>query len=216
MDTKRNEGREGVEPTIQIPVRSIEQYLKKNYDGPGVEESLRFRTVVHWTNPELDRLSNRMIPVYERIAEQIKLPTKFLDAGCMCGWLKHFILRRRKTAFRYIGIDTWPAALKIAQEFDPLIEVYNIDLLNGDLLLPLERDYEKKYVYSTVNNIQFGDDAPKVIQRIMDVTEEAAFFGMPDYCGNYTTMAEDLGFKTETFDCGEAEGSHQYLVKVWR
>jgi len=212
-------------PSVFIPVREVEQYLKQNYEGPGVEEALRGRTIVHWLNPELDRLSNRMIPAYEKISEQIQFPCNLLDAGCMTGWLKHFILRRRKTAFRYIGIDSWPAALKIAKEFDPLIEVHNLDLLNDDLTAPLHPfaglDYVRKaelnlrYDYATVNNIQFGEDAPKVIQKIMDVTKRAAFFGMPDYCGNYTTMAENLGFKTETFDCGEAEDSHQYLVKVW-
>ena len=51
---------------------------------------------------------------------------------------------------------------------------------------------------------------------MMAQTRRTGFFGMPDYCGDYAKMAEDLGFNTETIDCGEAHGSRQTLVKVWR
>jgi len=172
--------------------------------------------MIHWLTPEKDRLSARMLPVYTELMGHIEWPFSILDVGCMCGWLKHFIAQRLKKPFQYVGIDKWPEALEVAKEFDPYIETYNLDILEDEIPGPLGEGFRPLYKYVWCSNIQFGEDAPKVVERIMSITEEKAFFGMPDYCGDYEQMAKDLGFNAESIDCGSAHGSQQFLVKVWR
>ena len=202
--------------SFQIDVRAIELFLKKHQEGEDVKEALRWRTMIHWLKPEADRLSGRMLPVYKELIGHLEWPFSILDVGCMAGWLKHFIAPHFEKPFNYVGIDQWQEALDVAKEFDPYIEVYKKDILTDEILGPLGADFDARYKYTWCSNIQFGADAPKVIQKMMDITEKYAFFGMPNYCGDYAAMAEELGFKTETYDCGEAHGSQQTLVKVWR
>ena len=205
-----------MEPSISIDVAGLERFLKNNNSGDEVVKALRYRTMVHWLHPELDRLSNRMLPVYEALVEHLDgFPFKFLDVGCMCGWLKHFIEQRTEKRFRYIGIDMWPEALQVAREFSPHIEVYQKDVLKDDISTMLAGDEIKKFRYCWTSNIQYGDKAPLVIEKLMNNCTDAAFFGMPDYCGDYAEMADKLGYKNITkIDCGEAHGSRQSLVIV--
>ena len=203
-------------PSISIDVRGIELFLKQNQHGPEVLEALRYRTMVHWLRPELDRLSARMLPVYTEIAGHLEWPFSILDVGCMTGWLKHFLSQRFEKPFNYVGIDNWDEALMVAKEFDPYINVHKADILEDEIPGPLGPGFTSDYKYAWCSNIQFGKLAPQVIQKMMDHTQDCAFFGMPDYCGDYSEMAKELGFNTETYDCGVAHGSHQTLVKVWR
>ena len=134
----------------------------------------------------------------------------------MCGWLKHFIERHNNGHFNYVGMDIWKEALEVAVEFDPYIRVEQGSILTDKPPLPLGEGFSDKYSYTWCSNIQFGKDAPKVIENMMAVTERFAFFGMPDYCGDYEEMAKGLGYMAESIYCGEAHGSKQYLVKVWQ
>lgn len=216
MDPGRDERRESVASTISINVKGLERFLKENQTGDGVKEALRYRTMIHWLRPELDRLSNRMLPVYKELTRHLEWPFSILDVGCMCGWLKHFVWLELGKPLNYTGIDVWDEALEVARQFDPDIKVHKADILTDDIPGPLGEGFTKTYNYTVCNNIQFGPAAPTVIERMMAITSNAAFFGMPDYCGDYERMAKDLGFNAESFNCGTVHGSTQTLVKVWR
>lgn len=216
MDAAGNERGGDLGASIQIDVAALEQFLKRNFEGDDVRHALRYRTMVHWLHPEADRLSARMLPVYTELMGHIEWPFSILDVGCMTGWLKHFIAQRIQKPFQYVGMDMWQEALDVAKEFDPYIDVRKLNILEDEIPGPLGDGFEPKYTYTWCSNIQFGKNAPKVIQKMMDSTRVKAFFGMPDYCGDYAEMAKELGFKAETIDCGNACGSHQTLVKVWR
>jgi SAM-dependent methyltransferase len=214
MDPGGNKERAGLEPSFQINVKALETFLKQHHEGEEVVKALRYRTMIHWLNPELDRLSSRMLPVYSALIGHLEWPFKFLDVGCMCGWLKHFIEQRFDKPFRYIGIDSWREALLVAKEFSPRIETHQMDILTEDIGTILEND-ELKFDYSWVSNIQFGKNSHKVMEKMMEHTSRAGFFGMPDYCGDYAQIAKELGFTNiQTVDCGEAHGSKQSLVIV--
>ena len=199
--------------SLQIDVSALEQFLKANSEGEEVVKALRYRTMIHWLHPELDRLSNRMLPVYTEVLNHLQPPFSIIDVGCMCGWLKHFIAQEFKV-FNYVGCDIWEEALTVAKEFDPSISVYQrgvFDHLPG----PLGENPDPVFDYAWISNIQFGDDAPRVIEKLVGVARKKAFFGMPDYCGDYAEMADKLGFTgIKKIDCGEAHGSRQSLVIV--
>ena len=202
--------------SINFDAEKIDKFLKLNQSGPLVEDALRIRTMIHWIDPKIDRQGARMLPVYTELLGHIEWPFSILDVGCMCGWLKHFLLRHFETPIHYVGIDKWPEALKVAKEFDPLIDVSLKDILEDEIPGPYGEGFTDQYRYTWCSNINFGKNAPKVIEKMMAHTEETAFFGMPEHCGNYDLMAKDLGYKTEIIYCGEAFKSRQFLVKVCR
>ena len=177
MDPAGNERRIGVETSISIDIAGIEHFLKRNNSGDDVKEALRWRTMIHWMRPEMDRLSGRMLPVYKELIGHLEWPFSILDAGCMCGWLKHFIERHNNGHFNYVGMDIWKEALEVAVEFDPYIRVEQGSILTDKPPLPLGEGFSDKYSYTWCSNIQFGKDAPKVIENMMAVTEKFAFFG---------------------------------------
>lgn len=216
MDSRGNEEGSHLEPLVQIDVRKIEQFLKQTQSGEEAKQALRYRTMVHWLHPELDRLSSRMLPVYTELLGHLKWPFSILDVGCMTAWLHHFLAVRTPRPFKYTGVDVWPEALDVAREFQPYIDVRPCDVLKEDLPTPHGDGFTEQFKYTWCSNIQFGKEAPVVIRKLVEKAYDSAFFGMPDYCGDYAKMASDMGYKTETYDCGEAVNSHQYLVRVWQ
>ena len=200
VDPWGNESGIGVEPTVQIDIPGLVKYLKIYQEGPMVVEALRRRTMIHWLYPEKDPLSNQVLGAYKKIAELLDTPTSILDVGCMCGYFKHYLDLHAPYHFRYIGIDRWPEAIQVAKEFFPRDDFRVLDILFEDgLFSPNTIDYV------CVNNINFGKDVPKVIEKAVYVARKAAIFGMPKHCPNHFEIAKELGFENvEQFDCGES------------
>jgi SAM-dependent methyltransferase len=174
--------------TVSIDVRALELFLKKYQRGPDVVEALRYRTAIHWLNPELDRLSSRMIPAYEKLCELVEWPFNLLDAGCMTGYLKHFMLQRVKP-FVYVGMDSWEEALTVAKEFDPLIEVHQKDILND----PIEGQWD----YVWCSNIRW-EDPKQIVDKLVPLATRACFFAQPPWTGDFASLEWD-----EVIDCNE-------------
>jgi SAM-dependent methyltransferase len=178
-----------VEGTFTIDVLEVEKYLKKHSEGPEVEIALKCRTISHWMDPAMDPMSKRMIPAYTKLCELVEYPFNILDAGCMCGFLKHFMEQRISKSFRYIGMDMWQEALTVAKDMDPHIEVYKKDILEDELM---------KVDYVWCSNIYFADPET-VIKKLTPYATKAAFFAMPSHCGDYFKAASDCGFTTNTW-----------------
>jgi len=184
--------------TFSVDLDALEKYLKSNFVGPEVEVALKCRTLSHWLDPNLDRMSRRMVPAYAKLCELLDYPFNILDAGCMCGFLKHFMQQRLKS-FRYIGVDMWQEALNVAKDMDPTIEVYKKNILTDELM---------KVHYVWCSNIRF-EDPKQVIEKLLPYAEKAAFFAMPSHCGDYEEAAKSLDFKTEAWQFDDIA-----LVKV--
>lgn len=194
MDYERDGSGKGLGPTFSIG--PLVQYLKTNFDGPEVVEALRYRTMIHWLHPEQDPLARQVLGAYEKISQLVKLPFSLLDVGCMCGFFKHYLDQRTDYPFRYVGIDRWPEAIEVANEFFPHDDFRVKDFMIDTFPM-------RKFDYVCVNNILFKD-IPGVIKAAMSLAERAAIFGMPKHCGDYYSAAKDLGFDAEQFDCGES------------
>ncbi len=182
-----------MDQTITIDVALVEQYLKKYSEGPDVEVALKCRTLSHWLDPNLDKMTRRMIPAYTKLCELVEYPFNILDAGCMCGFLKHFMEQRIRKSFRYIGVDMWQEALNVAKDMCPTIEVYKMNILEDRLM-------DVDYIWCS--NIYFADPR-KVITTLVPYAQKAAFFAMPEHCGDYEKTARELGFETQSWGCGE-------------
>jgi len=183
---------------VVISTSRLVRFLKHNFDGPQVVEALRQRALLHWLYPEIDPLMNQIIGSYQKISELVELPFNMLDAGCMSGFLKHYLEQRTQYAFRYVGIDRWPEAIAVAKELYPHTEFHVKDLF----------DAEGSFTYVVVSNIAFRDKAPDVVRKLAPLAEKALFIAMPQNCGDYLTTAKEYG-ECEVFDCGKST-----LIKV--
>ena len=185
-----------MDTSISFDVRAVEQFLKQHQHGPKVVKALRLRTASHWLDPTIDRLSSRMLEAYAKLCEIVEWPFNILDCGCMCGYLNHFMelnLPPEKRNFRYVGIDNWPEALKVAEEFQPRIDVRQADILKDELPGPFD--------YVWCSNIAFGDhDA--VVKTLYPLATKALIFAQPPWAGNVIVPMRELG-KVEVFNCGE-------------
>lgn len=187
---------------VVISIPRLVQYLKHNFDGPEVVEALRQRALIHWLYPEKDPLANQIIGSYQKISELVELPFNMLDVGCMSGFLKHYLEQRVQYAFRYIGIDRWPEAIKVAKELFPHAEFLVKDILED----PIQSLGTFDYV--VVANIAFREKAPDVVKTLAPIATKALFIAMPQNCGDYLTTAKKYG-ECEVFDCGKST-----LIKV--
>jgi len=154
--------------------------------------------MIHYLYPEIDPLSRQVLGAYEKISELVELPFSMLDIGCMCGFLKHYLDQRMEYSFRYYGVDRWPEAIQVAEEFHPYVH-FNVDVLGNT---------GGEFDYVCVNNIQF-QNISEVIRKASSIALRAVLFGMPKHCGGYYETAKELGFDAEEYDCGEST-----LVKV--
>lgn len=187
--------------SLAIDIGQLEQFLKKVQHGPEALKALRYRTGVHWLNPSLDRLSSRMLPAYDKLCEIVRRPFNILDVGCMCGFLCHYMKRKLGNSFRYVGIDSWEEALEVAEEFQPGIEVYKLNIMTDDL--PIVED---RWDYVWCSNINFKDPED-IIKRLVPIGK-TILIAQPPWCGDYETPARKYG-KVEVFDCIETK-----MVKI--
>jgi len=171
--------------TLSINVDELVQFLKKNQKGPEVVQALRLRAAIHFLNPELDPLSARMLKAYGKLCEIVREPFTILDAGCMSGFLNHF-MRQRLDNFSYTGIDPWEEALKVAREFQPGIDVRPIDI-NGEIppmsALPNGR-VQAGWDYVWLSNIVF-DDPKAVYDKLLPFARRALIIAQPPWAGEY-------------------------------
>jgi len=171
--------------SLSIDVDGLVQYLKKNSKGPEVVEALRHRAAIHFLNPSLDPLSSRMVKAYGRLCEIVTEPFTILDAGCMSGYLNHF-MRQRLLNFSYTGIDPWEEALKVAREFQPGIDVRPIDI-NGDIpkmsALPNGR-VQQGWDYVWLSNIVF-ENPQAVYDKLLPLARRALIIAQPPWAGEY-------------------------------
>lgn len=181
--------------TLQIDVRELELFLKRTQQGPEALQALRIRTAVHYLDPTLDRLSNRMLQAYAKLCEIVKPPFSILDAGCMAGYLRHFMQLRIKN-FTYVGIDCWDEALTVAREFQPDIDVRKCNLLEDELPngVSLQGRPETGFDYVWCSNINWGKHAEKAVEKLKPLARRACFFAQPPDTGD---------FPGDTIDCGE-------------
>lgn len=131
-------------------IQATRAFLKQNFDGPEVVKALRFRLQTHLKDPKADPLSNQVWPAYQYLPELLIEPFTLLDAGCMSGFLYHF-LKRHFTQCTYIGMDRWPEALEVGREFAP-----EVSFIQGDFMT----DAIATYDYIVCSNIPFkpGED----------------------------------------------------------
>ena len=190
--------------SLTIDVRALELFLKKTQHGPDALRALRYRTGVHYLNPKLDRLSSRMLEAYEKLCTIVQEPFSILDAGCMAGYLRHFMQLRLRN-FTYTGLDFWDEALEVAREFQPDIDVRKCDLLNDELpQFSVEINGHVRYGYDYVwcSNIHWGSNDRAIVQKLVPVARRACFFAQPPGTGDIERYAKELG-DVETINCGE-------------
>jgi len=189
--------------TLKIDVSAIELYLKKVQKGPDAIKALRYRTGVHYLNPELDRLSLRMLQAYEKLCTIVHEPFSILDAGCMAGYLRHFMQMRLKN-FTYTGVDIWEEALVVAREFQPDIDVHKCDLLTEDIPFgsTIQGRVERGFDYVWCSNINWGSNDQTIVEKLVPIARRACFFAQPPNTGDIEKYAKELG-DVETIDCGE-------------
>ena len=141
--------------------------------------------MIHYLKPELDALSARMLKPYAVLRDTVSEPFSLLDAGCMCGYLNHF-LRQKLSRFTYVGIDKWEEALQVAREFQPGIDVRECDLLTGDLpkfsWTPQSRQLAG-FDYVWCSNIAWNGNEEAIVKRLLPLARRACFFAQPDYTG---------------------------------
>lgn len=203
MDARRDENRGAVEATIPVGVvRDLEKFLKHNQHGPDALNALRLRVASHWLDPTVDRLSSRMLRAYDKFCEIVSAENgrrgfHVLDAGCMCGYLKHHMELKLGRVFRYVGVDMWEEALTVAKEWQPDIEVHLKDILKDELPRP---EWSERWDYVWLSNINFADPET-VIQRLAP-TGRQLFIAQPPWCGDWVTPAKKFG-EIDVYDCGE-------------
>jgi hypothetical protein len=144
-----------------------------------------------------------MLGPYEKFREMVREPFTMLDAGCMCGYLNHF-LRQKLSNFSYLGIDRWKEALQVAREFQPGIEVEEIDLLEGDIpkfSYTAQGRAQRGYDYVWCSNIAWNGNEEAIVKRLLPLTRRACFFAQPDYTGEgILEQAKKYG-DVETIQC---------------
>ena len=171
---------------LKIDLDGVIKFLKKNQTGPGVLEALRIRAALHFLNPALDPMSERMMDAYGRFRELVSEPCTILDAGCMSGYLNHF-LRQKLKDFTYVGLDSWDEALTVAREFQPGIDVRKCDILKDELP---EFSYwpsgaqQRGFDYVWCSNIVFEYNA-KVVKRLLPLAKRALIIAQPDWAGDW-------------------------------
>lgn len=133
-------------PEYLTDIQATRLFLKRNFDGPEVVKALQFRLKTHLDNPESDPLSNQVWMAYNALPEFMEEPFTILDAGCMSGFLYHF-LKRHFREFTYTGIDRWPEALQVARENAPEARFFEADFMR----IEPRQDYD----YIVCSNIPF-------------------------------------------------------------
>ncbi len=170
---------------VQFDVDSLVQYLKHFNDGPDVVQALKIRAAIHFIDPTLDPLSERMLEAYQKFSEMIEPGSSVLDAGCMSGYLNHFL--KKRVDCTYVGIDSWEEALEVARDFQPGIDVRKCDLLKDELpefsIWPNGRQV-KGFDYVWLSNIKF-DDNQKVVDRLLPLARRALVIAQPPWCGEW-------------------------------
>lgn len=198
MDSGGDAGRIGLAtPFCKIDINGLVQYLKKNHEGPTVVEMLRLRAAIHFLKPELDPLSERMLEAYSVFRDMIEEPCSILDAGCMSGYLNHF-LRQKKRNFTYVGIDSWDEALTVAREFQPGIDVRKCDILKDELPEFCEWPngrHARGFDYVWCSNIVF-DEPEKVVEKLLPLARRALVIAQPSWAGEYPGKQIDCGQTT--------------------
>lgn len=173
-------------PVLQIDVDLLVKYLKTHSQGQEVVEALRHRAAIHFLNPKLDPLSSRMLQAYKWFADYIAPQTSVLDAGCMSGFLNHY-MRQTRLDFTYVGLDSWEEALTVAREFQPGIDVRKCDILKDELpefsLWPNGRQV-KGFDYVWCSNIVF-DEPQTVVDKLLPVARRALVIAQPPWAGEY-------------------------------
>jgi SAM-dependent methyltransferase len=184
---------------LEIDVRALELFLKKVQHGPEALKALRYRTGVHWLNPSLDRLSSRMLVAYDKLCTLVQPPFSILDAGCMAGFLRHFMQLRVKD-FAYVGLDSWDEALEVAREFQPDIDVRKCDLLNDEIpefSAGVNGHVRPGWDYVWCSNINWGKNADSIVEKLVPLARRSCFFAQPPGTGDFAKHAN------EVIDCGE-------------
>ena len=172
--------------SLTIDVRALELFLKKTQHGPDALKALRYRTGVHYLNPTLDRLSSRMLEAYEKLCTIVQEPFSILDAGCMAGYLRHF-MQLRLSNFTYTGLDFWDEALEVAREFQPDIDVRKCDLMTDELpqfsYWPNGR-MQKGFDYVWCSNIVF-DNPAALVDKLKPLARRRLIIAQPPWAGEY-------------------------------
>lgn len=186
METWRNERGACLEAFARFDVKKLVQYLKENFEGPAVVQALRIRAAIHFLDPALDPLSERMLEAYGRFRDMLPEGCSVLDAGCMSGYLNHF-LRQERQDFTYVGLDSWDEALQVAREFQPGIDVRKCDILKDELpkfsVWPNgQRIAGFDYVWCS--NIVF-DDPQAVVNKLLPLARRALVIAQPPWAGEY-------------------------------
>ena len=186
---------------LKIDVRQLELFLKKVQHGPEALKALRYRTAIHYLNPSLDRLSERMLPAYEKLCELVREPFSILDAGCMAGYLRHFMYQRVKN-FTYTGLDMWDEALEVAREFQHDIDVRKCNVLTDDIpdAVNLQGRVQRGFDYVWCSNINWGRNDRAIVEKLVPIARRACFFAQPPGTGDIEKYAKELG-NVEVIDC---------------
>ena len=128
---------------LQVNIEEARKILKRHSHGPQVLEALRFRLALQLADPKKDPMMNQVWDAYKVLPSMIKTPCSILDAGCMSGFLYHY-LKKRINDFTYTGVDRWEEALQVGREYAP-----ELDFRRGDL----ETDYFGQFDYVICSNI---------------------------------------------------------------
>lgn len=172
-------------PFLRLDIDGLVQYLKTNFHGPGALQALRLRAAIHFLDPKLDPLSERMLEAYGVFRDMIGNElVSVLDAGCMSGYLRHFLLQKCPH-IGYVGIDSWDEALEVGREFQPGIDLRKCDLLKDkipDRVVSWQKEPGFDYVW--LSNIVFEDNQ-KVVDKLLPLARKALVIAQPPWCGEW-------------------------------
>lgn len=169
--------------SVQIDIDGLVQFLKHKFHGDEAKEALRIRAMLHFWNPKLDPLSERMLEAYGWFRDFIGTPCSILDAGCMSGYLNHF-LRQTRDNFTYVGIDTWEEALEVGREFQPGIDLRNCDIFKAPEMTTWPNGRAVRgFDYVWLSNIVL--DPQKVYEKLLPLARRALVIAQPPWAGEY-------------------------------
>lgn len=159
-------------------IGEVRKLLKRKFEGEDVLEALRFRLKLHLEDPTQDPLSHQVWLGYQELPKILQTPCSILDAGCMSGFLYHY-LKKNIQDFQYVGVDRWPAALQVAKEFAP-----HVDFRLGNL----ETDYFGLFDYVVCSNIPWhAADKNKAFENLFKQSDRRLIFIHP---GNWVEQFE--------------------------
>lgn len=152
---------------------AIRSLLRKAGRGKSLEKYIRRRTEIQLLHPEFDPMLEEWRPTAEK--HRHLLTGRILDAGCMNGYLYHFLGKPNG----YVGVDISEEFITVAREFAPEAEFRVQDL----------RDVEGHFDVVWCSQVEFSKrkiDANLAYERLQSVCDRMIFMVAREHAGEFS------------------------------